>query len=286
MSAIAVVGGALRRASVLDTPIPRSSRRKGGSSMAIRKCLVALLAAGALLAFAGVASAEFPNYSDCPRTTTGVIACIDAQSVSGSLEIKGFTVPLGESLEIRGGLTEEVGGNGPTFVPPTGTNGFFSRQINVPGGILGIEFPIPGNAVLATAQLAGPASSLHFRFGVPITTIRLPVKVKLDNPILGSSCYIGTDSNPANINLTTGTTSPPPPNRPISGSLGRVSFEPASGLELLGATSVDNAFAVPGATGCGFLGIANPLVNLKLQLPSEAGNNTMIVTNNVAIRHI
>ena len=196
-----------------------------------------------MASFGGVAQAAFPNFSDCPRSTPGVISCINVQSRSGSLEIKGFTVPLGESLEIRGGLIE--GGEGPPiFVPPAGTNGFFSRAIRVPGGILGIEFPIPGNAVLATAQLAGAPSSLVFRLGIP-TTISLPVKVKLDNPILGSSCYIGSNSNPAHINLTTGTTSPPPPNRPITGEIGRVvPIEPA-GLQILGTRSVDNAFAVP-----------------------------------------
>jgi hypothetical protein len=53
---------------------------------------------------------------------------------------------------------------------------------------------------------------------------------------------------------------------------------------LIGATSVDNAFAVPGASGCGLLGIVDPLVNLRLRLPSAAGNNAMIVRSNVAFQ--
>jgi hypothetical protein len=254
--------------------------------MVARKYLVTLLAAGALLAFAGTATAAFPNFSDCPRASPGVFACLDVQSIRGSLEIKGFTVPLGDSLEIRGGLIPAAEEERPaTFVPPAGTNGFFSKPIRIPGGILGIEFPIPGNTVLATAQLAGPVSALQFRFGIPVTTISLPVKVKLDNPILGSNCYIGTNSSPARINLTTGTTSPPAPNRPISGSIGTPSFDEETGILTLANTiSVDNAFAVPGASGCGLLGIANPLVNLKLKLPSAGGNNAMIVENNVALR--
>lgn len=203
------------------------------------------------------------------------------QSVSGSLEIKGFTVPLGESLEIRGGINAETR----RFIPPAGSNGFFSRAIRIPGGILGIEFPIPGNAVLAIAQLAGPTSAVSIEIGIPVTTISLPVKVKLENPILGSNCYIGTNSNPSRVNLTTGTTSPPPPNRPISGSLGEISQEGEPPiLKFMGSTSVDNAFAVPGASGCGLLGIVDPLVNLRLRLPSAAGNNAMIVRNNVAFQ--
>jgi hypothetical protein len=245
----------------------------------MRKHFVALLVVGVSVLFAGSASAAFPNFSDCPRSDPDVTACLDVQSVSGSLEIKGFTVPLGESLEIRGGINTGTR----RFIPPAGTNGFFSRSIKVPGGILGLEFWIPGNEVLAIAQLAGPTSAVVVETGFP-TTLRLPVKVKLENPILGGSCYIGTNSNPSRMNLTTGTTSPPPPNTPITGSIGTPSLEGEPPvLKLLGATNVDNAFAVPGASGCGLLGIASPLVNLRLRLPSAAGNNTMIVRNNIAI---
>jgi hypothetical protein len=252
----------------------------------MRKHLVALLVLGASMLFASTATAAFPNFSDCPTTAPGAIDCLDIQSVSGSLEIKGFTVPLGESLEIRGAITEITEAEPASrLIPPRGTNGFFSRSIRVPGGLLGLEFWIPGNEVLARAELAGPTSAVRIAFGLPVTTVSLPVKVKLDNPILGSNCYIGTDSNPARLNLTTGTTSPPAPNRPISGSLGTVGFE-GGVLTLRGSRSVDNAFAVPGASGCGLLGIASPLVNLRLRLPSAGGNNTMIVTNNVAIRPI
>jgi hypothetical protein len=248
--------------------------------MAMRRHLVALLLTGVSLLFASsAASAAFPNFSDCPRADPEVTTCVDIQSVRGSLEIKGFTVPLGDSLEIRGGVNGAV--NPFRFIPPAGTDGFFARPIRIPGGILGLELPIPGNTVLGTAQLAGPASSISISFGEPIT-VSLPVKVKLDNPILGSSCYIGTNGTPVRVNLTTGTTSPPPPNRPITGSIGTPRFE-GEIIELLGAMNVDNAFSVPGASGCGLFGIANPIVNLKLKLPSAAGNNTMIVTNNVAL---
>jgi hypothetical protein len=251
--------------------------------MTMRKHLVALLVLGASLLFASSASAVFPNFSDCPRSAPNFTACLDVQSVSGSLEIKGFTVPLGESLEIRGALSNADEREEVVFIPPTGTNGFFARPIRVPGGILGIEFPIPGNTVLATAQLAGPASSINFRFGIPVTTISLPVKVKLDNPILGSNCYIGTNSNPARINLTTGTTSPPPPNRPISGSFGTVAPLPG-GFARIGQVNVENSFPVPGATECGLgLGLINSLVNLRLRLPSAAGNNSMVQTSDVAV---
>src|SRR5262249_26513632 len=141
----------------------------------------------------------------------------DIQSRSGSLTIKGFTVPLGESLEIRGGL--RFSETGAEFIPPAGTNGFFARSIRVPGGLLGIDFPIPGNTVLATPQLVGPASNIRV-VGVDVA---MPVKLKLSNPLLGPNCSIGTDRNPVHLDLIIGTTAPPPPNRPISGGLGAIS---------------------------------------------------------------
>lgn len=98
------------------------------------KLVVAALATGVWLCLAGTAAAAFPNFSDCPRTTTNVAACIDIQNTSGNLNIKGFNVPLGASLEIRGGLTTPE--NGLVFIPPRGTNGFFSRPVAVPGGLL------------------------------------------------------------------------------------------------------------------------------------------------------
>ncbi len=243
--------------------------------------VVAVLATTALLA-TGSALAAFPNLSDCPRSTPGVTICVDVQSIRGSLEIKGFTVPLGDSLEIRGGLITPTEGSVARFAPPAGTNGFFSKSIQIPGGLLGIEFPIPGNAVTGTAQLAGPASSILFDVSSGVA-VRIPVKLKLDNPILGPNCYIGSNSNPVRLNLTSGTTSPPPPNRPISGFPGNGVFEEGVLIQS-NAVNVDNSFAVPGASGCGLgLGLISAIVNAKLRLPSAGGNNTMIVENNIAI---
>ena len=54
--------------------------------------------------------------------------------------------------------------------------------------------------------------------------VRLPIRVHLKNPLLGNSCYIGSESNPIELELTTGTTSPLPPNKPIEGETG----EPAN----------------------------------------------------------
>ncbi len=251
--------------------------------MASRKLFVALLATAAWLVVAGSAVAAFPNFTGCPTRTAGVNSCIDVQSTSGFLNIKGFNVPLHESLEIRGGFipNETVT---PIFVPATGTNGFIGTPVPVPGGLLGIEFPIPGNSVLAIAELAGPTSAI--RLNIETQGLIVPVKVRLVNTLLGMDCHIGTNSRPVQLNLTTGTTSPPPPNRPITGHLAEGEFDPvARALVFRGAVDVENSFAVPGATECGFgLGLINAIVNAKLRIPSAAGNNTISVTNNIALQ--
>jgi hypothetical protein len=248
--------------------------------MTLRKYLVALLTTGMLLAFGGTASAAFPDFSDCPRTTPGVFGCINVQGTRGNLRIKEFNVPLGESLEIRGGLGIEARGL-PVFVPPTGTNGFFADPVEVPGGLLGIDW-IPGNEVLAITELAGPASSIHLDSAR--LTIALPIKVRLVNFLLGMNCHIGSDSNPVQLNLIIGTTNPPPPNTPITGFRGTRRFVPPNEIHALDVVNVENSFSIPDATSCGFgLGLINALVDARLGLPSAAGNNEIQITNNIGL---
>lgn len=245
--------------------------------MTARKYFVALLVTGAWLALAGTAGAAFPNYTGCP--VVSVEACVNVQAVRGNLNIKGYNVPLGESLEIRGGLV----GDNADFIPATGTNGFFARPVEVPGGLLGIEW-IPGTSVQAITELAGPSSSIDFDLNNG--TVSLPIKVRLVNLFIGMNCHIGTNSSPVLLRLTTGTTSPPPPNRPISGFPGEGSFVPPE-LLIRNARYVENSFAVPGASSCGLgLGLINSLVNLRLGLPSAGGNNSIEITNNVALRFV
>jgi len=232
----------------------------------------------ALCAIGGTALAAFPNFADCPPIAGGGI-CVDIQSNSGEMVIKGFHVPLGHSLEIRGGVNETSN----SLIPPRGTNGFFAEPVNVPGGLLGIELPLWLNMVTATPELAGPASSIV----IEGFTIRMPLKLHLSNPLIGSSCYIGSNSHPVNVTLITGTTSPPPPNTPISGHPGTPTFVPPNVFTFTGGLNVDNSFAIPGASGCGLgLGLINGAIDLKLGLPSAAGDNSLSIANNVGLEQV
>jgi hypothetical protein len=248
--------------------------------MRIRKHLMAVgLALAAWLTMGGLAAAAFPNFSDCPAEgLPSGSGCVDIQSQEGELEIKGFHVPLDHSLEIRGAIREPEG----TFIAPRGTNGFFAEPVNVPGGLLGIELPISLNLVLATAELAGSPSDIQIRAGDQ--TVRLPLKVRLSNPLIGSNCHIGSNRNPVWASLIPGTTEPPPPNRPISGRFGAIEFLPPDTLLVLGTVVVENSFAIPGAQECGLFGLIDLLVDAKLKLPSAAGNNSLVVENDSALR--
>lgn len=246
-----------------------------------RLVVAAVVAAMALMMGAGVAHATFPNFTGCTSRHVEEGVCVDIQQRSGNLNIKGFNVPLHESMEIRGKVMPN-GTEIPDFVPATGTNGFISRPVSVPGGIFGIEW-LPGNSVLAITELAGPSSAIKIE---PNTArLQVPIKVRLENLLLGMECHIGTNSHPVVLNLITGTTSPPPPNRPISGVRENGGgLEIPGGFELLDNINVENSFAVPAATECGLgLGLINTLVDLRLQLPSAAGNNSVEIHNDAAL---
>ena len=133
-------------------------------------------------------------------------------------------------------------------------------------------------------ELAGPPSAiklslLNTALGQG-TALAMPVKVKLGNPFLGNNCYIGSNSQPIQLKLTTGTTSPPPPNQPITGDPGElVGYEEGKILIDKENRLVDNSFAAPGANGCGglFSFLVDPFVESIVGVPSPAGTNTAIL---------
>ena len=94
-------------------------------------------------------------------------------------------------------------------------------------------------------------------------SLRLRVYIKIDNVPLASGCAIASSSSPIDLNmLITGTTSPPGPNTPISGT----PYNPSNGT----VKFVNNSFSVPASNSCG-LGAST--VDGALGLPSAAGNN-------------
>ena len=243
----------------------------------------ALLAVLAFTAFATTSAFGAARFSNCPQTNPAVLFCINVQSTSGNLRIKNNNVPLNGSIVIDGGVVRDVD-NLYHLVTISGT-GFTADPVPVPGGLLGLDLPFHSpNDVFATAQAVGTIRFDSTSQFPPKVTV--PLRVKLSNPFLGNSCYIGSSLFPITLNQITGTTNPPPPNQPISGTPGTLQPDPTdpSVIQVTGTSYVDNAFSVPLAFGCGLL--QDAAIDLKLGLPSAAGNNEARLNPTVSILNL
>jgi hypothetical protein len=148
----------------------------------------------------------------------------------------------------------------------------------VPGGVIGLtgltwlaEFL--GSDALTLYAVTELAGQPEFE---GLEHINLPIKVHLENStgVLGHKCYVGSNSNPIVLHLTTGTSGA------LTGANPTPEFDPATEiLHLNNGKYVDNTFSAPGANGCtltllGFLPISlNGLVNLQSGLPAGPGTN-------------
>jgi hypothetical protein len=278
----------------------------GLGASAHRSSWIVVLAALCALWGAAPASAvehhptgDFAPFADCPLSNASTELCLVAESESGSLTTGRKTVPITDPITLQGGLHELKEEELELIAAEDGNTLSRSPQ-TVPGGLLGVVAPevLPPlvrtilneainkgpTGVTATTELAAPASTIRMNLNHLVegegTTFVLPVKVKLDNPFLGPNCYIGSNAHPIDLALTTGTTSPPPPNEPISGKVGTVKFTDNFDITVITENSlVDNAFAVPGAQGCGGLLslVVDPAVDAEIGLPSTAGHNAAIL---------
>lgn len=246
---------------------------------------------------------EFAPFDDCPLSQAEVELCLLSESSAGSFTVGTKTVPLVNPVVLQGGIKLNPDFSAKVFAAEDG-NTLVPTPQPVPGGLLGVVAPSwwPSwlqawfneqinkglTGVTATVELAAPASSIQLGILNVLTqkgtALGLPVKIKLNNSILGSNCYIGSNSSPVQINFTTGTTSPPPPNKPISGSAGSFT-ETETMITLSGGKFVNNDFAAPGAHGCGGLLslFIDPLVNSILGLPAPSGTNTAILEGKILL---
>jgi hypothetical protein len=267
---------------------------------------VALVAPLAALGFASPALAtihhptgEYAPYADCPLGVSTLTACILAETSSGEFTVGKRTVPINKTITLQGGI-EYNAKEEEEFVGAENGETLSKTALYVPGGLLDIVAPEYLNkeqkekfekainegltGVTETTELAAPAADIGINTENLIDetgiALSLPVKIKLGNTFLGSECYVGSNSAPIELPLTTGTTSPPAPNKPINGSAGTISFNPEfTIITIAGGKLVNNSFAAPEAKGCGgiFSGIVDPAVDAELGLPAAAGHNTAIL---------
>lgn len=267
------------------------------------------VAAAALMAlvFAGPALAtkptgDFVNFGNCPTKTAGVNLCVFGQTTSGEFKIKKTVVPITKTITIQGGIIENEETGSETWVnAANGAETLSKTPQNVPGGVLKLIapsfFPEPLKKIWeeliaksalganATAELEGKITINRGALlsGEP-DALSLPVRVHLENEFLGPKCYVGSSSKPVVIELTTGETKPPLPNKAIKGSLGEPEFKDEANLLILKKNElVNNSFSAPGAEGCGsqilfgiFTGLIDEAVNAEVGTPSVSGNNTAI----------
>lgn len=274
------------------------------SGLAVLGAFVVLI----MLATAGPAAAvtlngDWAPFNRCPVDDSTMLAadgsaniawCTVSDSPSGSMTLGNTTVATGDS-NVQFGLIENTASGIFSADSPSGS-GILGAPVQIPGGLLGLMCPsnIPVvsqvcnqitnsslNQVTATVQPAGTPS--NFSLAAVATTgqaiLTLPVKVQLGNPLLGPNCYIGSDSDPIVLH----------PKNLVSPSGSHVHFNADGtpnntsgvmyGLSITG-TLTDTSFAVPGANGCGLLGILDGALDLKTGLPAPTGNS-LVLNNNV-----
>jgi hypothetical protein len=279
--------------------------------MSLRQSMAAAVSVGAMLvasssAMAAAPTGDFVNFKYCPYTNTAVQSCLYSSSTSGSFKLGNATVPLTASRPVilQGAFSTDDNPPYPTtFFNAVGADSLVRTPLDVPGGLIGLVSTggwsgalidlfnaavRSVNGVTATAETVG---AIRFDQLALLTgsgaVVTLPIRVHLENPFLGPSCYIGSSSTPITLRLTVGTTSPPAGVTPLTGSPGVLTSNENNGNTVgtyNGIKLVDNTFSVPAASNCGYLLLDKLLitagVNLREGLPSAAGRNSAILQGN------
>jgi hypothetical protein len=253
--------------------------------------LVGLVAATLALCVPAASAAPAPGYEEftgCPSRTvdTTIRFCVTSVVGDGHLKLGSKDTPIIDPISLVGATTTTG-----SFV----LGSFDGGRQRVPGGLVGLTgldwlsdvLGLEALKVYAESEVVGTPSN------PAADPFVLRLKVKLVNPVLGNSCYVGSDTNPIVLNLTRGTTAPPPPNQPITGDPGTSVADPnlPNVIRNLGVKLVDNAFAAPSANGCrlqlGLLNVPiNDLVNLQSGLPAPAGTNETVQLADAAVVRI
>ncbi|MGO9489862.1 MAG: hypothetical protein ACLQBB_12640 [Solirubrobacteraceae bacterium] len=256
--------------------------------MALSAVLFALVGASAASA---APKGNFAVFGDCP--TTSAESCLYAKTESGKIVIGKEDVPIEKAIVLQGGLNENAEHTF-NFVAATDGNTLSRSPQKVPGGLSGLVkcdeisnfmerascelfFENGATGVTATTELAAPASSIKVNLVGLLegtgTALSLPVKVKLENPLLGNSCYVGSNSNPIVLELTTGKSGA------FTGEIGEFQFVEEAIALITHNSLVNGTFSAPAASGCGgvFSFLVDPIIDSRLGLPSASGKNAAVL---------
>ncbi len=283
---------------------------------AMAMTVAALVAASPALA---EPKGPYAVFAQCPTEDPGLALCSFAETTKGKVSIGSTEVPIEHTITLQGGGIE-VAENVYALLPAKNGESLSKTEQNVPGGLLDLVnckeikgegffekierksceaiFENPKTTgVTATTELVANASNpallnVEAQLSGTGTALVLPIRIHLKNPLLGEGCYLGSEAHPIELQLTTGTTKPPLPNKPITGNPGKLTEE-AEVITDSGSSLVDNSFSVPVAEGCGgfFSFLIDPIVDAKLGLESKSGHNTAVLegtqklTNAEAVRN-
>jgi hypothetical protein len=239
-----------------------------------RKILVAAalsaLASMAILASAATAATPAPPYQDfagCPSEAEQpfVGVCVKDEFTGGHIGIGNREIPITNTIVLRGAIEQETA----NFLYNS-EGGIVPVRQTVPGGLVGftgykwLDEAVQNSSLLklyATVELAGQVGSQA------AATFNVPIKIHLENPFLGSSCYIGSNASPISLHLAV------TEEGEFEEEAGRPNVIKGNGA------FADNAYSVPGATGCMFNygsihQSIDKLVNSAYALPAAAGKDT------------
>lgn len=271
---------------------------------------VAMLAGAlSLLVFAAGASAhsgEFAKFNYCPSTNSEVFKCIYSVTSGGKIVLGKKVSTIESPVTLQGGYTIPNSHHISKFVAATNGVTLSKAPQNVEGGLLGIVPPESApplvkllskyffensiTGVKATLELAKSASEIEIsEFNLLLEeglALKLPVKVKLENPFLGSNCYVGSSSSPIIWNLTSGETSPPAGFKKLIGTSGLLEAKEEDEIaQLTGNELVENDWTAPKASGCGGIlsFLVDPLLDSMAGLEAKAGESEAILKNTIDV---
>jgi hypothetical protein len=232
------------------------------------------------------------EFATGPNAPQGASVCTAGLATSGSVTIGTITTPVTEPVNVQFGWTFGAPGQAnypaPVYPPLAGESAILSTQPDlIPNSLTSVlgcatatdptvqnicqqaSANPADNQVYALAQEAGEISNFD------LFSWTQPVKFQLINPLLGSSCYIGSDSNPIvlhpQLSVSPGgglfvENDPAPAAHPYAGVVG-----------ISGAVASDTTFSAPGVLGCGPGGFANGPVDAALDagagIPAASGNS-------------
>ncbi|HXB63905.1 MAG TPA: hypothetical protein VNV42_03405 [Solirubrobacteraceae bacterium] len=265
----------------------RAKRLTGVRRRALVAVVMALVVSLGALASASPAVAEpkgiFKIFRECPTATPGVAQCIFDQLSSGEFSIGAVRVPIDKALTLQLGDIPVDGSEVEFFgVPAKNGESLSKTELSLPISILGtVVTATPELVISAKNQLIINESKLVNEDGAGLT---VPMRLHLVNPVLGDSCYIGSESNPLLLRLTTGATHPPQGFESLQGAIGTPETLEEKNqyvLRITGNSLVDNTFPAPGAEGCGDTssgkGSLDGAIDEKLKIPDKAGENAVVL---------